>query len=303
MNDLMNGRKPNDALSVLRWGTVLFTFITFILIVWSSVGMEFRDEVYLQFVVAMYLITDFSYSFHSTFLHRHKTRLAYEEAKKNNGLKKKKSYGEVMGTVFVLCTLTIIALAGLKIWEFQVMPGSAFVAIEITVGIIATASIAKIFSIPGVPRPRHNNVLFMMSAYTTLMFMVLIFAQARWNIVIDDDFFWMYVIVLMSYVVHNVFLSISCPDYEQRYQGHKVAIGVGLFTATIVIGFPFGWFSYFPSIMVSFYIVTAIILAVGGSFKFLLNDPLTKWLMNKTKENASIKEIIEEYKNGEEDEK
>lgn len=271
----------NDTGVVLFASVVLFTGLVAYCIVKATLGAVFIVH-FLPLLVAAYLFADAFYAVWRSIFYRHTVRVDVT-ARTNGGSAGIWRYGEYVGIAFVLLTLALPVLVAFKValpfgWGmFMVNRAETFVAADITVGILAASSIAKLWAVPTRPRVAHNTLLLILCFATTASMLVLLFEEARGGPEVPEGSFWSYTTILASYAVHNAILSIVCPQCRQRRPGHLAALAVLFFTVAIFAALGiFGALPAIPNLLLSFFVTTIGILLVSGILKYLLEEPIVR---------------------------
>ncbi|MDX1535653.1 MAG: hypothetical protein R3346_02760 [Candidatus Spechtbacterales bacterium] len=273
-----NKRGPNDAISVLHIATVIATLLTLVFSVLATAGHTWSDPIFLTAIVGTYIGIDFMYSLVGTLADRHKIRVLDEDENVSDPyLRIGKRYGQYIGLGFMIICLSLVVLAALEVpapfgaGYFVEVPEPTFVAIGITPFIIAAASAAKIL-VRKTARIVHNNVLLSMSVYSTVVFIVLIIVEATGGKEVPSDYPWIYLAALSSYAGHNIVLSLWCSDCKQERPGHLVALSVFLFGFLVFLLYGFEVLPYLPHTIFALMFMTALVMALGGSAKYGLEE-------------------------------
>lgn len=274
----IKNRGPNDGVSILHIATVLMTAIVAFFAALATAGCAWSEPLFLDMNVGLYLFIDGLYSFAGTLSDRHAIRaiLRLKHNEDDPLSKVGKRYGQYIGTGFVSYCILLIVLAAAKApapfcsGNFMQAPESVYVAMGVTVGIIGVASIAKSV-IKNVPRTMQNSVLFFLSVYSTLAFAALIMIELFGGTPVVPDYKWFYFSVILTYVLHDLFMWYKFKDdpgfmqHKKRYPGHVVALSVVIFYVYVVVLYHAGIGTVFPSAAVSFILMTMLLLGLGTS--------------------------------------
>lgn len=285
--------KANDgALVTFSWA-VLFTFALGWFLLRAMTGSETARFFALPIILGLYVVAEFGHAIWSGLFYRHKVRV---EAETNgNGADAAGLWrgGEYVGAGFstfliLLITLTVyrvsVALPFVGTLYFHVLFEEVFVALAITVGILAGSSTVKLITVPSRPRLAHNTVLLFLCFAITVSAMAIFVHDARAKTSFPDDMLWLYAFVLSSYAAHNVTLRILCPSCRQRRPGHLAALSVALFAGAIVLfSTEFGLLERIPQLLFGFGAITMIILVASVAFNYFLEEPVVKALWKSDK--------------------
>ncbi|OHA48145.1 MAG: hypothetical protein A2806_00710 [Candidatus Terrybacteria bacterium RIFCSPHIGHO2_01_FULL_48_17] len=291
--------QANDVGSVAFLGMIVLSVLVAYFITVASTGNAFVAVFVLPTCAAAYVLSDIVYSTWQSVFHRHRVRIE-AESKTNDGYQKAGIWrlGEYVGAAVATLTLLIPALVAYRItaplpfgWDditFKLNPKEMFVVLDVTVGILAASSIAKLVSVPYRPRVAHNNVLLFLCVVSTITIMAVLVQDARGRAVFPEDLSWSYLIILASYASHNVMLSILCPNVRQKRPGHIVAFGVYLFFAALLVVFAgTNMLVRIPSALFAFYAITLLVMLISGVFRYLLEEPLVKVVFKRNEEDKN----------------